>query len=385
MVFKDMARGLWALVAGAVILLTNLLSAGVFAEGEGTGEAWVLMEWDTGQVLLEEGGNTLKSPGSMAKLMTVLLTAEAMERGTLSLQQQLTASLSAHKAKGAVIWLNQGEKITVEELLKAVIIGNANDAAIVLSEAIGGSVEGFVLQMNVRAKELEMEHTHYENPTGEAAVGQTTTPYDTALLCRELVRHGDLKPIFLTYMDMVRGEGAQLVNANTLVRSYEGLLGFKASYADADSGGWGLALGAARKDMTLVAVVLDAKDKDSRFERGKGLLNRGFEGFGLRLPEVPPEAMEPMAVANGVYPEVEVAVMDLKPVIMAKGGGNKLTAEFLREENLEAPIKKNQPLGTVTFFLNGEAVYETTLLAAHEVPRLTWLRSFQRLLKSAID
>lgn len=379
-------KGFLALITSAAVIFSGLSTA-VYAED--SGEAWVLMECDTGQVLLEEGSGELKSPGSMVKLMTVLLTAEALERGALSLEQQLTASLTAHKAKGAVIWLNQGEKISVEELLKGVIIGNANDAAIVLSEAIGGSMEGFVLKMNVRAKELEMENTHYENSTGEWAEGQVTTPYDTAILCRELTRHPSLTPIFLTYMDMVRGESAQLVNANSLVRSYKGLLGFKASYADSKSpsatGGWGLALGAQRGDMTLVAVVLDAKDKDVRFERGKGLLNKGFEGFGLEMPKVPAEAMEPIEVKGGIYPQVELAAADLKPVIMAKGGGNKLTAEFSREEVLEAPIMKGQALGKVTFFLNGEAVYETALQAAHEVPELTWLRAFERLLKSAID
>ncbi|MGN0612827.1 MAG: D-alanyl-D-alanine carboxypeptidase family protein, partial [Porcipelethomonas sp.] len=256
------------------VLFLSISGAAEYSYAEDAGEnenshtlCTVLAEASTGTVIKGENENVRVPQGTLCKLMTVLLTAEEIEDGKLAADTVLTASANANSQSGAVIWLMQGEKINVDELLKAVVIGNANDASVVLAEHIGGDEQGFVDMMNARAFELGMRDTVYKSCTGADAEGQYSTARDTAVLAAELLKHDFLKNYFTVWMDRVRDGQTELVNENRLVRTYEGITGMKAGHSE--QSGYTLVLTAERDSNAFIAVVLGCNDKDERFSMGK--------------------------------------------------------------------------------------------------------------------
>ena len=242
-----------------------------------TAQSYVLIESETCRILKDYNSSQELPMGTMNKLMTVLLAAEAINEGKLSFDQELTASAAANSSKGATIWLMSGEKMSVIDLLKGLIIGNANDAAVVIAEALGGNTASFVEKMNRRADELGMKNTVFTAPGGVDDENQHTTSYDMALLTREVVKYSFLKEIMTTWLDYLRDGNTELVNENNLVRSYDGILGVKACHSE--KSGYSLAAAAERNGETYISVILCCNDKDERFSIGKKLLNAGFSFY----------------------------------------------------------------------------------------------------------
>lgn len=378
------AGGLLSALAFGWMLFIFPLAGTVRAEEAAppSSRASVLMEADTGQILSGREENTPLPMGTLAKLMTVLLTAEALDAGKLSLDAEVAASAKANAAKGAVIWLTAGEKMSVEDLLKGVIIGNANDASIALAEAVSGSEEAFVKRMNDRARELGMEKTRFQNCTGLDAENQVSTAAEMALLTRELARRKELTPYFTCWMDTLRGDQTQLVNANTLVRSLKGILGFKAGNTEAS--GWCLSAAAERDGTCYIAVILGAPDKDSRFTEGKQLLNTGFSNYQLYSPQVPREALEILPVKGGVWSGVPL-VADVSPsIVLPKGTLSQLETRTERPEFLEAPLKEGQAVGKVVYLRDGKELCSINLLTGWPVEEMTIWKALQILLKNTV-
>ena len=230
---KKLRFSLLSLAVAAALLLPALPAR---AEGlELTAPSAVLMEASTGRVLFEKDPHAVRSCASITKVMTLCLVFEAIDSGRLSLDQTLTASAHAASMGGSDIWLEEGEAMSVDDLIKATVIMSANDAAVVLAEAVSGSEEAFVAQMNARAKELGMEDTHFVNCTGlddePSAAEHLTSAYDIALMSRELLlHHPDIKKFTTIWMDTVRNGAFGLANTNKLVRFYEGTTGLKTGY-----------------------------------------------------------------------------------------------------------------------------------------------------------
>ena len=222
---RRIGRNALALALGAVLALPGVTAQG--GEVAVTAQAAVLMEASTGQVLFEKGAHVRRACASITKVMTLLLTFEALEAGELSLDQELTASAHAASMGGSDIWLEEGEQMTVDDLLKATVIMSANDAAVVLAEAVSGSEEAFVARMNERAGELGMEDTVFKNCNGLDEEGHLTSAYDVAVMSRALLAHEKIRDYTLTWMDSVRNGETQLVNTNKLIRSYQGITGLK--------------------------------------------------------------------------------------------------------------------------------------------------------------
>ena len=242
---------------GMAVLLVWLGLCRISASAEETeipAAAYVLMEAETGTVLLESNGDAPFSCGTMAKLMTALLTAEQLTSGSWTLETELTAGEEVSEISGAVIWLVPGEKMTVSDLLKGLIIGNAGDAAAMLAVGISGDAASFVMEMNARAFDLGMRSTRFDAPQGSNAETQYTTAADLARLCRALSEYDVLTPYFQTWREFLRGEETELVNENTFARTDDTSIGFKACHTEAD--GWSIAAGAERKQMKCIAVVL---------------------------------------------------------------------------------------------------------------------------------
>lgn len=226
-----MMKKLIAVLCSFLILFT-LMSAGKKQEEALAASSYILIESNTKTVLEEYNSSKRLNAGYLNKLMALLIIAEDIASGKYTLDTELTASQSVSGIKGSVVWLEPGDKMNVEELLKSVIIGNANDALSVLAERSSGSVDEFVMQMNSRAFDLGLRNTAYFSPYGYYDEREYTTAYDIAIICSELSKYDFLQPYFKTWRDFVRNGTVELVNENTLSRTYQYHAGFKAVHSE---------------------------------------------------------------------------------------------------------------------------------------------------------
>ncbi|MCC8111458.1 MAG: hypothetical protein LIO74_07675 [Ruminococcus sp.] len=300
----------------------------------------------------------------MAKLMTAYLVAQQLECDAWSLDTILTAGNEVDDVSGAVIWLVVEEQMTVSDLLKGLIIGNAGDAAVVLAVAISGSISDFVMDMNACAFDLGLRHTYFSSPHGSNEDGQYTTAYDLGLLCCALSKEEILTPYFQTWRDFLRGEETELVNENILTRTDDTSIGFKACHTETD--GWSLAAGAKRNGMTCIAVVIGCANYDDRYALAKSLLRKGFAGWKVVQPAFSAEFLYPMTVHGGVEDAVLIEPGELQGIIIPKDCNNLETVLVL-PKFMDAPIKKGQKLGTVAFYQGDTLLYETAVLATENV------------------
>ena len=343
-------------------------------------KAALLMEKETGQVLFAKEEHQRLEPASVTKIMTLLLTMEAISRGELRYEDTVTVSKNAASMGGSQVYLSEGEQITVEELLKAVCVSSGNDAAVALAEQVAGVTELFVQQMNNRAKELGMVDTCFLNPTGLPAEGHVTSAYDIALMSRELIlHHPDLRRFTTIWMDTIRGGEFGLSNTNKLIRFYEGATGLKTGSTDA--AGYCISATAERSGMELIAVVLGGETSQQRFEDAKTLLNYGFSTYALA--DVTPAERQIVPVKLGRAPSVE-AVLEAGKLLVGKGQAGSLSQTVTLREDLVAPVEKGQTVGTLTVQCGDATLAELPLTAADTVERMTWGDLFVRLLRCAV-
>ena len=343
-------------------------------------KAALLMEKETGQVLFAKEEHQRLEPASVTKIMTLLLTMEAISRGELRYEDTVTVSKNAASMGGSQVYLSEGEQITVEELLKAVCVSSGNDASVALAEQVSGVTELFVQQMNNRAKELGMVDTCFLNPTGLPAEGHVTSAYDIALMSRELIlHHPDLRRFTTIWMDTIRGGEFGLSNTNKLIRFYEGATGLKTGSTDA--AGYCISATAERSGMELIAVVLGGETSQQRFEDAKTLLNYGFSTYALA--DGTPAERQIVPVKLGRAPSVE-AVLEAGKLLVGKGQAGSLSQTVTLREDLVAPVEKGQTVGTLTVQCGDATLAELPLTAADTVERMTWGDLFVRLLRCAV-
>ncbi len=368
-------KKLIALVCALLVLITQAEAVEVEAPSA------LLMEKETGRILFAKEEHAKLEPASVTKVMTILLTMEAIDSGALSLDTVVTASAHACSMGGSQIWLKEGEQMTVEELLKAVCVVSANDCAVALGETIAGSEEAFVEKMNRRAAELGMTDTVFRNATGLPAEGHVTSAHDIALMSRELVKnHPDIRRYTTVWMDTLRNGESQLVNTNKLIRFYEGATGLKTG--STDSARYCLSATAERDGMELIAVIMKGSTSNQRFEDAKTLLNHGFASYTLEkiVPESP---LPPVAVELGTQATVQPIPGEGGTLLLEKERAGSLEQTVSLPEHVAAPVAKGDVLGTLTVTAGGETVAEIPLLAGEEVPRITYGEMLLRLLKTA--
>lgn len=341
----------------------------------------ILMEKETGTILLARDEHTPREPASVTKIMTILLTMEAIDNGALSYDTLVTTSAHASSMGGSQIWLRENEQMTVEEMLKAVCVVSANDCAVALGEYLAGSEEAFVERMNRRAKELGMEDTTFKNATGLPAVGHVTSAYDIALMSRELIlKHPDIRRFTTIWMDSLRGGTSVLVNTNKLLRTFDGATGLKTGSTGAAR--YCLSATAERDGMELIAVILKGETSAKRFEDAKTLLSYGFSNYALRSVE-PEAALPSIPVELGAADSVEVEPDGSCLLLLEKEKAVLLRQEVTLEESLKAPVEKGMRVGTLTAYAGDELLAEIPLLTASDVPRVTYGQMFFRLLRMA--
>ena len=257
--------------------------------------------------------------------------------------------------------------MTVDDLLKATVIMSANDAAVVLAEAVAGSEDTFVAKMNEKALSLGMNDTTFKNCNGLDEEGHLTSAYDVALMSRELVRHEKIFDYTLTWMDSVRDGATQLVNTNKLIRTYQGITGLKTGTTG--QAGSCITATAQRDGLELIAVVLGADSTEHRFQDAAALLDYGFANWKITVPESP--ALERVPVARGMAPDVSAQAEESPKLLLEAGETGQVETQVLWQE-LTAPVAKGDWIGTVRYSLNGETLAETKITAAEDVAEVTF-------------
>ncbi len=328
----------------------------------------ILIEQSTGQVLYEMNADQPMPPASITKIMTLLLTFEAMEQGKFQYDTPLSCSEHAASMGGSQIWLEPGEQMTVDEILRATFISSANDAAVVLAEAVAGSEEAFVSMMNEKAKELGMENTHFANATGLDAQDHYSTARDIALMSAALLRYEDVTRYSTVWMDSLRGGATELVNTNKMVRFYKGATGLKTGTTN--GAGSCLSASAQRDELSLIAVSLGSDTSAQRFSSCRTLLDYGFANYVNVQPPSLEEQLEPVPVLHGVRRQVEL-VCDLPPSFVMKRGEEKsLTQQVQLTEDVQAPVEEGQLLGKVVVSKEGAVLGEYPIMAKTSVEKM---------------
>ena len=282
------------------------------------------------------------------------------------------------------IWLKEGERMTVEELLKALVVASANDAAVVFAEAIAASEEEFVRLMNEKAQQLGLQNTHFVNCTGFDEEGHYTCAQDVAVLARELMTgYGEQLTRFSTiWMDSLRGGETQLVNTNRLIRFYDGATGLKTGTTDA--AGHCLCATATRDGLSLISVIMGCKSSDARFEESKQLLDYGFAGFTLYQPQLPQDRLHPVAVKQGMQQQVQPQVERMPQAVVRKNEADGIEIKLELSEQLQAPVAKGQAIGWVKLVQNGSTIAQQPVTAGQEVQKLTYAKSLRLLAEGLI-
>ena len=351
------------------ILLVPLLLCPLPARAEDA-QAVLLTEISSGCVLSERNADERLPAGALAKLMTALLAGRAIEAGTLHPDTVLTAGESVRGVQGAVIWLQPGDTATVEELLLGLLTGNANDAAAVLAERISGSSDAFVMDMNAAAFDLGMRDTHFTSPQGYDDPAAYSTARDLGKLACAVLHCKALRPYLAVWRTVIREQQtpAELVNENTLTRTYDGCCGLKAAHSP--EAGYCLMAAAERRGMVCAAVILGCEDADERFSIARQLLNSAFSGYQLTMPGFSEEFLMPLRIQGGTERAVLLEAEQVPLLAVPKGAQPE--AVTVLPDYREAPVRKGEPVGRVCFYDGDTLLCETRLLAAADVPAMSW-------------
>ena len=345
-------------------------------------EAYVLAEASTGAVLLEKNSDKQMDIGYLAKLMTLLIVAEDIQTGRYSLDTELTASQSVSGTKGAVIWLEPGDKMTVEELLKSAIIGNANDAVTVLAENSERSVENFVKRMNTEAFDLGLRDTAFLSPWGFYGEGSYSTAHDLAVICCRLSGFEFLRPYFKTWRDFVKSGATELVSENSLARTYERHIGFKACHYDEM---YSVAEGGeSDSGERYIAIVLNSPDSDSSLRSAKKLVERGFREFKVTATAFPDEMLMPLKVRCGCESAVEISLRRQQNLVIPSAV-NELSTVVVMPQYLDAPVKYGQVVGSAAFYSEKELVCEIDIIAEKDVEELNFSFVARKMLAKLLE
>ncbi len=338
----------------------------------------VLMEKETGAILLEDNAHEKLEPASVTKIMTLLLVMEAVDSGQLGLDDPVTVSSYAAGMGGSQVYLEEGEQMPVSEMIKCVTVVSGNDCAVALAERVAGSEGAFVARMNQRAQELGMEDTTFLNCTGLPAQGHVTSAHDIALMSRELIlNHPSIREYTTIWMDSIRNGEFGLTNTNRLVRFYEGTTGLKTGFTS--SAQYCMSATAERDGMELIAVVMKSPSTNQRFDDAKALLDYGFANY--TVVSVYPEApLAPIDVLLGTQGQVQPKLERDCRLLVRRGEEGQVSTGLSLAENVEAPVESGQILGRLEVYVGGELRDTIPILSAQQVDRLSVPGIFSRML-----
>ncbi len=341
----------------------------------------LLMEASTGNVLYENNADEALPPASVTKIMTLLIVMEAIEEGKISLDDMVSVSNNAASMGGSQVYLEPGEEMSVDEMIKCVVVSSANDAAVALAEHVAGSEEMFVERMNSRAKELGMVNTKFENTNGldDTVTQHLTSARDIAIMSRELIGHKKILEYSSIWMDTIRDGAFTLTNTNRLIRFYNGANGLKTG--STSKAGFCISATALRDGMQLIAVVMGAPNRDTRNEIAKKLLDYGFANYAATTIEG--RELEPIKVLGGLKNNCRVGYNDFSALI-GKGKSDAIEHSIALPDNLSAPVHEGDVVGKITYTLNGETIGECDICALEGVEKIGYFGVMRSLFKKII-
>ena len=348
-----------------------------------TAPSAILMESSSGKVLFEKNPHEQRPCASITKVMTMLLVCEAIDSGKLSLDDTITASAHAASMGGSDIWLEEGETMSANDMIKATVVASANDAAVALAEHLCGSEEVFVQKMNEKANQLGMKDTVFKNCNGLDEDGHITSAYDVAVMSRELMKHEMIFDYTSIWLDNLRDGKTQIVNTNKLLKTYKGITGLKTGTTN--DAGCCMAASATRGDMSLVAVVLACNSGKERFSDAAALLDYGFANFSVTQLKAPDDLPKTIKVENGMQKNIGIGCDINSSIVLDKNSGSKIVSKIDLPESIEAPVASGQKLGTVTYSLDGKAVKSFEITALQHAEQISFASVFSVLLNSIIS
>ncbi|MFC4324097.1 D-alanyl-D-alanine carboxypeptidase family protein [Litchfieldia salsa] len=372
------------------LLLSMIVSVSTpfaFAEEKGTSvnlaenaKSAVVIERDTGTVLYDKNSHEKLPPASMTKIMTMLLIMEAIDQGSISLDEKVRTSEHAASMGGSQIFLEPGEEMTVDEMLRGIAIASGNDASVAMAERIAGSEEGFVEKMNQKVKELGLENTLFQNPTGLPAENHYSTSYDMAIMAKELLKYELITKYTGKYEDYLREDSDDkfwLVNTNRLVKFYPGVDGLKTGYTSEAK--YCLTATAEKDGMRLITVIMGAPTPKERNAQTTKMLDYGFSQFKTHPMFERNEVVSKVKVGKGSENTVDLVTSEPISVLTKKGEAiDDVKKEFIVKEDVSAPVKKGDELGTLIIKKNDKVLSESPLLASEDIEEASWWKLFKR-------
>lgn len=338
----------------------------------------ILVEANTGRILLVKNEHEKLPIASITKVMSMYLIMEAVAKGKITMDDDVTVSENAYGFGGSQVYLEPGEVFSVREMLKAVAIHSANDATVALAEKVWGSEEVFVQKMNERAAEFGMKNTKFLDSTGLTDEGHYSTAYDIAIMSRELIlRYPQILDFTSIWHDTFRNGTFSLDNTNRLIHFYEGTRGLKTGFTQ--KAGHCLVATCERNGMHLISVVLGEPTSNTRFAESRKILEYGFHNFELITENKKGDIAGEIEVKKGLLNKAELVIPKDVNLLINIGDKEKLKKEVKIPENVEAPLKKGQKVGEVQYTVDGKIVEKVDIVSACDVERASFIKIFFKL------
>ncbi len=371
-----------AVLCVLLLLPTCVFETSALSEDEISSPSAILIEPQSRKILFEKNADEQRACASITKVMTLLLVMEAIEQGKISYDDVVTTSEHAKSMGGSDIWLEVGEQMTVDEMIKATAVASANDAAVALAEHLCGTEDEFVQLMNQRAKELSMKNTVFKNCNGLDEEGHLTTAHDVAIMSAQLIKHEKIFDYTKIWLDTLRGGETQIVNTNKLLKSYDGITGLKTG-TTGDAGSC-ISATATRNGMSLVAVVLGATTGTERFKDASVLLDYGFANYEVLKFDANSKDIKEIKVNGGMNKAVKIKCDGSTDLVVRKGSRDKVERQVKLKESVDAPVKKGMKVGKVVYTLDEKEVSAFDVVTIGEVDKITFISVFKELINAMI-
>lgn len=338
----------------------------------------ILMSLDTGDVIKQNNAYEHLSPASVTKLMSILLIIEAIDSGKIKLTDEVAATENAVSKGGSQIWLEVGEKMSVNDLFKAVVIASANDACTLLGENVAGSDSAFVDMMNKRVDTLGLKNSHFENCTGldDEVTNHYSCAYDLAVIAKEVMKHKLILKYSTVWLDSLRNGKTELNNTNKMINKYNGMTGLKTGTTS--NAGFCLCATATRDGISFVSVVLGAQTSDERFALTQELLDYGFANYKLDNIKIDNSKLKTVKVKNGVDKSITPKCELNKKLLLPKNS-DKITYKYSFLDEVKAPVKKGDKLGVITVYSGNKKISSIELKSDKNIKSVTFLYIFKKM------
>lgn len=343
----------------------------------------VMIDYDTGEILYNKNANSKKSVASLTKMMGLLLIFEKIDNGSIKINEQLTVSKNAKEMGGTQIWLEEGEKISVDDLLKGITMASANDAMVLMAERVSGTEEAFVEEMNEKARTLGLKNTNFVNSTGFDEEGGYSSAYDMALIAKELIKHKKILNYTSKYEDYIRENTENktwIVNTNKLVRFYQGVDGLKTGYTD--EAGSSIAVTAEKNGLRLIAISLGYDNTTTRNSETMALLDYGYNQYESKTIFSKDKKIKEVKLNKANKNKVNLILSEDVKVTVKKGENNKTYTYDIKLNTINYPIKKGEKIGKLYLKDGNKILREVSLVSDSNIKKASIFKQYLRVVEN---